>query len=305
MTRFTQTQAILFDHGPEMTIDEWESIKNKPPLLHGDIYCDGRPYSGEGSVFLCRGKYGCQRWFCACDGGNGDEHEENLCSECWCKYQEFTMSSKEETMQKLSERLMDMARMNLASDFRAVAVAAFESAAELAEAYEAEVEKRAAVVEAKTEKRIAELEQETARLRECMRIAGLECFMREGPPEAVAKHMGQIIESYTKRVAELEHERMMLQGSIAMRDEVSDRHCKIREELANRVMELKSKLAWTPVSAGLPTEPGWYVFFNTHTVMLYQRKASERWPWVSAVGTIATDMRAWDAFRRIELPEEK
>ncbi len=75
--------------GPEMSMDQWDAIQGgKPRLRHGDSSCNGRQFGGEGHVFLCRGIHGCKRWFCACDGGGGDEHEENLCSKCWCKYQE-------------------------------------------------------------------------------------------------------------------------------------------------------------------------------------------------------------------------
>ena len=75
-------------HGPELTMDQWDALKSKPVLIHGDSSCDGRQFNGEGHAFYCRGVYGCRRWFCACDGGDGDQHEENLCSECWCKYQD-------------------------------------------------------------------------------------------------------------------------------------------------------------------------------------------------------------------------
>lgn len=79
-------------HGPELTMDQWDAIKRKPRLHHGDASCHGRQFGGEGCVFFCRGPHGCGRWFCACDGGDGDEHEENLCSACWCKYQDIKVS---------------------------------------------------------------------------------------------------------------------------------------------------------------------------------------------------------------------
>lgn len=77
---------IFRELGPEITIDQWEALKSKPKLRHGDSHCNGRGADGEGYVFLCRGKHGCKRWFCACDGGDGDATERVLCSRCWYKY---------------------------------------------------------------------------------------------------------------------------------------------------------------------------------------------------------------------------
>lgn len=83
----TATQ-IFRQFGPELTIGKWEAIiGGKPRLHHGDSKCNGHYQDGEGYVFLCRGKYGCKRWFCACDGGDGDKSERVLCSKCWLKYQ--------------------------------------------------------------------------------------------------------------------------------------------------------------------------------------------------------------------------
>jgi len=46
------------------------------------------------------------------------------------------------------------------------------------------------------DKRIAELEGECRRFLECMRVAGLECFMRKGTPEQVAEHLRSVAKSY-------------------------------------------------------------------------------------------------------------
>jgi hypothetical protein len=81
---------ISLDHGPELTADQWDAIPgDKPEILHGDSRCNGRQFDGEGHVFFCRGKYGCNRWFCACDGGDNSPADNELCSACWVKYQKL------------------------------------------------------------------------------------------------------------------------------------------------------------------------------------------------------------------------
>lgn len=40
------------------------------------------------------------------------------------------------------------------------------------------------------------LEDEVARLRECLRVAGLQAFMRDKPPEEIAEHFHMVFESY-------------------------------------------------------------------------------------------------------------
>lgn len=67
----------------EFSPEEWAARIEPIELHHGDTTCDG----ADEYVFVCRGPYGCGRYCCACCGGGGDEHEENLCDECWCKYQ--------------------------------------------------------------------------------------------------------------------------------------------------------------------------------------------------------------------------
>lgn len=70
----------------EFTAEEWATAKGAlVEVHHGDLSCDGV----DQCVFLCRGPYGCGRWCCACFGGDGDEHEQVICSTCWCKYQEL------------------------------------------------------------------------------------------------------------------------------------------------------------------------------------------------------------------------
>jgi hypothetical protein len=78
--------------------------------------------------------------------------------------------------------------------------------------------------------------------------------------------------------------------------------------LKDRVRSLQSQLAWTPVSDGLPTEPGTYEFLShaLHIHVFTLEADITTYPWVM----IGVDER-WDAteievgytdYRRIELP---
>jgi hypothetical protein len=211
--------------------------------------------------------------------------------------------------------------MKLSEQLREVET--YEEACELAEAYEAEQEKR-----------IAELEAETNRLRECMRIAGLECFMRKGSPESVAQHMHEVATSWTKRIAELQSQLAnaakyanaigqiesalgifgtgpLSQTLIKMREVV--RRCTELEAqnvaltcdmnaFRLRCETLQYQLTWTPVSAGLPTEPGWYEFFCCGQVCVLTLDGV----WEDSDGDeldIEEIRVDYESFRRIELPE--
>lgn len=48
---------------------------------------------------------------------------------------------------------------------------------------------------------------EVDRLTECMRVAGLQCFMRHGAPEKVAEHLRMVAASWTEHEAKLATER--------------------------------------------------------------------------------------------------
>lgn len=76
--------AVVVEPQLEFSPEEWaaRAVGDEPiELHHGEIHQDAR------DVFVCRGPHGCGRYCCACCGGDGDEHEVNLCDECWCKYQ--------------------------------------------------------------------------------------------------------------------------------------------------------------------------------------------------------------------------
>ncbi len=115
--------------------------------------------------------------------------------------------------------------------------------------------------------------------------------------KAAFEEAAQLAKAYEaeveKRVAELELDVALMKDNL---------------ELSRKVIDnLKSQLAWTPVSAGLPMEPGYYLFTNDeHSVMFYRRGTHPKWTWESVSGAKFQDERmrgAWDSFRRIELPE--
>ena len=54
---------------------------------------------------------------------------------------------------------------------------------------------------------------EIARLTECLRVAGLQCFMSTGKPEEVANHMASIAKANTDTIARLTAEVERLRGS--------------------------------------------------------------------------------------------
>ncbi len=112
-----------------------------------------------------------------------------------------------------------------------------------------------------------------------------------------------------KRVAEMEMQLDCGQdGVCAARAPGCNRHWEERNrELVTEVRGLQSQLAWTPVSDGLPTEPGLYLFNNRGSVSLFTvgddgtflqhlDEDNEQWD--------AAPMSYWREYRRIELPKE-
>lgn len=83
--------------------------------------------------------------------------------------------------------------------------------------------------------------------------------------------------------------------------------------LTKRVAELESQLAWTPVSDGLPTEPGVYAFGDPDSddksaIVFWSLShigGTHRW-WFGECGYVSPTDRHHDVthFRRIELPKE-
>jgi hypothetical protein len=73
------------------------------------------------------------------------------------------------------------------------------------------------------------------------------------------------------------------------------------------IADLESQLAWTPVSDGLPTEPGWYVFHGAEREpeLLYGADTGRYSFWVGGSKTYdMEEMSHFSYYRRIELPKE-
>lgn len=198
-------------------------------------------------------------------------------------------------MEKLSERLRercDRATKEANDDtepdsyFPAGEAQAYSDAATLAEAYEAEVEKR-----------IAELTLERDALRDSIQQPAT-CDMRKPYEELNADYIVMCerarqavrrAEVAERRIAELETEARKTNAAL--------------EDAAIRIIELQSQLAWTPVSAGLPTEPGVYEFLWLHkhpTIGCWRLIVDG---WVTRDGKPPTYAIPYTHYRRIELPE--
>jgi hypothetical protein len=192
-------------------------------------------------------------------------------------------------MEKLSEILMDKAKKNWADadecsfgspvwHHATDRAHAFREAAQLAETYEAEVEKR-----------IAELEQRLRTLAEALRE--LSPGPHHGPMHA---------EDYVPLVG----------NRLTALQDWQDSFLEFSKLATPRIAELERQLAWTPVSAGLPTEPGVYEFITlTRKCALFDLDAGGQW-WSHGRGEGTApenllDETYWQSFRRIELPEEK
>jgi CHAD domain-containing protein len=63
--------------------------------------------------------------------------------------------------------------------------------------------------------RIAEQAAEVERLRECLRIAGLQAFMRDRPPSEVAEHLRSVMASHVEAADKAESERDRLAADVA------------------------------------------------------------------------------------------
>lgn len=106
-----------------------------------------------------------------------------------------------------------------------------------------------------------------------------------------------------------------LQSQLATKDkrvaELEAKQCAHEAELAvahEFIADLQSQLAWAPVSAGLPTEPGYYLFGNDEpNLMLYRRTTHAEWAWESVSGAKFTSERmceTYECYRRIELSKD-
>lgn len=110
--------------------------------------------------------------------------------------------------------------------------------------------------EEKTERLEREYQARIDRLREELReardISGVVATNVREIGEGAMAQLKSDNAALAKRVAELD----------AMNATLAAKLSGLELRLTRRVSELKSQLAWTPVSAGLPTEPGFYVFDN-------------------------------------------
>lgn len=184
-------------------------------------------------------------------------------------------------MNALSEKLRELQaaepRTNVASCARS---GAFTQAAELAEAYEMEAE----FTNAELAKLGAELEQN---------LAWRDTALNQCQAQNAA---------LTKRVAELEAKQCAHEAELAVAHEF--------------IADLQSQLAWTPVSAGLPTEPGWYVFYDslrrfTGWLSCFELRRKDKWPWMDDEGDEwnqpefeAHTTSLYTHYRRIDLPKD-
>ena len=134
-------------------------------------------------------------------------------------------------------------------------------------------------------------------------------------------HLESTNTELTKRVAELES---ILDSRVAAGKRIAERVRALAEALrelspgphpepmdaedyvpliARQIADLQDQLAWTPVSKGLPTEPGVYVFANPggESVVVGLDDAGS---WVLRGERLELwEIRYWQCFRRIELPK--
>lgn len=78
--------------------------------------------------------------------------------------------------------------------------------------------------------------------------------------------------------------------------------------ILQRSRDIQSQLAWTPVSDGLPTEPGWYVFHGKEegTDLVYGADTGPHSLWCGSTETYDNkDVSTFDVYRRITLPERE
>lgn len=118
----------------------------------------------------------------------------------------------------------------------------------------------------KAPERIGRLAKRVPELERCMQEVGLLAFMRDATPGDITAHMTRVMDSYVQRIA-----------------------------------DLQSQLAWTPVSAGLPTEPGHYEFVSNGVVL--HVGLADNGSWFSPDG-IWIEPSICSHYRRIELPKD-
>ena len=171
--------------------------------------------------------------------------------------------------------------------------------------YDREVHGDEAATEvAKLEAKNEALQNRVAELERCMKEVGLLAFMRDAAPGDITAHMNRVMGSYTQRLREVASQLRSLSpgphtGPMDAEDYVP--------LIARLIESLQSQLAWTPVSAGLPTEPGHYLFEHPDPgLTLYELVESELYPWRNIAGARRRRdemARMYERYRRIELPK--
>lgn len=157
--------------------------------------------------------------------------------------------------------------------------------------------------------RIVTLESENARLAARLRVIA-EALRELSPgPHPGPMNAEDYVPLIAARVAELErivtdlNPEANLLALYDMGVEAELQTEALNRELKEQVESLQAQLAWTPVSAGLPTEPGVYVFSNPGDEFIVAG--------LSGAGSWALrgerlelwELHYWQCYRRIELPK--
>lgn len=117
-------------------------------------------------------------------------------------------------------------------------------------------------------------------------------------------------------VADLKAENAALTKRVAELEEIADGRAQLIDDQRETIESIQSQLAWTPVSEGLPTEPGGYEFYDSLRrfagwLTCFELRQKLTWPWIDDEGDewnqpeFAAHVRSmYTHFRRIELPKE-
>ena len=163
-----------------------------------------------------------------------------------------------------------------------------------------------AEIEAELKSENEALQNRVAELERCMKEVGLLAFMRDAAPGDITAHMNRVMGSYTQRLREVASQLRSLSpgphtGPMDAEDYVP--------LIARLIESLQSQLAWTPVSAGLPTKPGVYEFLRS-TAATVETEEFDGATWQNPLHAWSRDPRTseprrlWDYthYRKVELP---
>lgn len=204
---------------------------------------------------------------------------------------------------KLSERLRELSAAQepcepFTHDFGKKA--AFEEAAQLAEAYEAKVEKRERSVMCLHCSEVVAYSGEVAREQIFYAMRAHDLICASSP--------------LVKRIAELERQNAELTSCVTDLTDSTNLLITTSGLLRERLADLESQLAWAPVRDGLPTEPGVYEFAAigsdgcVDSLDAYLFEPGNFRPWTDmchCVSLTEDELGECDYthYRRIELPE--